>query len=207
MNKNQKLLEQINQIIKNTITGKIIIFNLIVFTIILLLKVYNQTFILPVLLPLELSFVVTEITLANYFFYQIPQTITPWTILATFWHADIFHFLINTYVLFILGPIIERISWQRIFIKLIIFSMVFSIVGVFFFSNAPVVGFSWVIMGMLAFAYFKYDNIPGLDRNMLLFFLILNIWIWLHPWISLVWHTSWAIGWYVYFRLLSKVDR
>lgn len=179
-------MEKVIQFIKYSISGKLIIFNLIIFVFIHFLLQTNPN-------------------LAYYLFYNIPWLLSPWIILSNFAHKEIFHILMNLYWLYLLWPIIERISGSRIYIKLIIFSMFFNILWVQFFSSNSTLWFSWILMGFLSFMFFKYKYELWAFKEQLWFILILNILIGLIPGISLVWHISWAFWWYIYAIILNKL--
>ncbi len=197
-------MNQISQFFNYTISWKLAIFMFIIFVLVNLFSPWVH--ILPIFSPYDITIAWLTIDAINYFFVQIPGIITPWTILSNFTHMDFFHIAFNVYVLYVLWPMIENISWKDSFIKLVIFSMIFSIVGVFFFSSNMVLWFSGIVMWMLAYAYFNYKTLWWI-RTQIWFFLVLNILIWLSPMISFVWHLAGALGGYVYYLYQKNYER
>ncbi len=184
----EQIIEKFNQFVKYTFSWKLLVFMFAVFIFINLYREIN-----PILV--------------NYLFLNIPWAITPWIILSNFSHIQLFHFFLNAYGLFLLWPLIENISWKRILIKLMLFSMIFATLWVWFLSPSAVLWFSWVLMGMLTFVFFKYKYELWMLRNQVWFFLALNIFIWFMPWISFYWHLFGAIWWYIYYYLLKKIEK
>ncbi len=188
-------MEYIIQFVKYTVSWKIILLNFCIFVFINLYININEN-------------------LVYFLFFHIPGLITPWIILSNFAHVQIFHFLLNAYWLYLIGSIIEKISWPRILIKLMVFSMIFTIIWIslspfiyliFPWQASAVLWFSWILMGMLAFVFFKYKYEIGYLRWQIWILLTINILIWFIPGISLVWHLFWAIGGFIYAKLLQKI--
>ncbi|UFX82814.1 rhomboid family intramembrane serine protease [Candidatus Absconditicoccus praedator] len=179
-------MDYITNLIKNTITGKLILVNAIIFLFIIW---YQQ--IDPILI--------------NYLFLNIPQVLSPGIILSNFAHIQPFHILLNLYGLYLLGPMIESISGKKTFIKLIIFCMIFSSLGVWIFSPHPVLGFSGILMSMLAFVFFKYKQL-GHIREQVGIFLVLNIVIGVLPGISFAGHLFGAIAGYFFYIISEKTN-
>lgn len=174
-------------ILSNTLTWKILILNFSIFILINLLHWINP--------------IITQ-----YFFLNIPWYISPGMVLWNFSHYDIIHFLFNSYWLFILWPIIERVYNKRVFLKLIIVSMIVTIIWVQLFSPAAVLWFSWILMWLITFIFFNNRFDYTIDKKFLWFFLVLNIWIWFLWTISLTWHIFWAAWWYLYYWLLKRTN-
>lgn len=145
--------------------------------------------------------VMPEVDMA-YFFIAFPGFVSPGLFLANISHESLYHILWNMYLLLILWPIIESWLSQKKYIWLLVVSGIVTSLWIYFFSDSPTLWFSWVGLGLIAFAYFS-DSIY-MNKQQLLMLLVINIVIWFAPWISLVWHMAWAVWWALYALALKK---
>ena len=165
---------------RKSVTGSLLIINIVVFFL------FN-------FLPQDISY---------YFFISQPWTLSPWTILSNFSHAGLFHLLANMYLLYMLWPMIEMSIGKNEYIKLIIFMTLFTSAWWYFLYWWPTLGFSWLALWLISFAYFSDKVfIPKQQLGILLF---LNILIWLSPWISFFGHALWALAWYAYLQVKEQ---
>lgn len=106
------------------------------------------------------------------------------------------------YMLYVLGPLLERYLGRYKYISLVVWTAV--VAGAFIgrFATAPTLGFSGVVLGMIAFAYF-YKPIP-VQKQQLGILLLLNIVIGLSPGISFLGHAAGALGGASYARYVQR---
>ncbi len=136
------------------------------------------------------------------YFLSIPRVFNVWTLLANVSHSSVIHILWNMYMLWMLWPIIERYIQQRSYIWLVLVSSLISSLAVFLFASGPTLGFSWIVMGLVSFAYFS-GRIP-LQKDQLWIILVINIVAWFSSWISFVGHFAGALWWWIYSRYMNR---
>lgn len=124
--------------------------------------------------------------------------------LYTFFHGWFLHFLWNSIIIAYIWNILENKIWKRKYLLLFIFSVIFSWFSILYFSDLWIYNVIWIsgfCMAILSYYTFDlfYKNNP--EYKWWLYFIILNILIWLTPWISFLWHLFWAIAWVIFYFL------
>lgn len=126
---------------------------------------------------------------------------------GSFLHWWIFHLLANSLFLFIFWNIVEWIIWKNKFIIFFIFVTFFNWIGLSLFVDWNTVWISWFAMALLSYYTLELKSRNDEDYKWWITALILNVWIWFMPWISLLWHLFWAIAWVLYYLYNKKFFR
>jgi len=123
---------------------------------------------------------------------------------GTFLHGSFFHFWANALFLFFFWNILELIMWKNKFIFFFLFITLFDWIGLSLLSNWNTIWISWFCMALISYytLELKFKNNP--EYKWWITALIINIWIGLIPWISLLWHLLWAIWGILYYFLNKK---
>lgn len=124
--------------------------------------------------------------------------------ISNFLHGDIFHFLFNALIILIFWRQLELLIWSKKFIIFFIFISVFNGFFITLLSwNATTIWISWFCMAIISYYVMELKSQNNPEYKWWITALVLNIIVWLLPWISLFGHLFWAIGW-VIFYLLNK---
>lgn len=138
--------------------------------------------------------------LSTYLFVSIPHVITPGTFLSMISHFNLMHLLSNMYLLVMLGNILESLLTTKRYVMLLGLAGLMIAVGWFFLFGWPTVWFSGIAMAMISYTYFSRNIF--IDKQELLFLLVINILVWLSPGVSFAWHALGAVAGYVLSRRL-----
>jgi len=123
---------------------------------------------------------------------------------SNFLHWWIMHLLFNSIFIYYFWNILEWLIWRKKFTIFFIFTAIFNSIMIINFSFANnTVWISWFAMALLAYYTLELKSRGLEEYKWWITALVINIAIWLHPWISMVWHFSWVIAW-VIFYLLNK---
>lgn len=164
---------------------------------------------------LSFSFIATLITqirpeliinfwMSKYYFVQwnyIQTFIQFFT--SQFIHWDFFHLIFNAIFIYIFWNYVSRIIWNKILTLFFIFSSIFIWISLIIFSFGITVWMSWFALALLSFYGLELFRLKNIEYKWAVFAIILNIIIWLAPWISLLWHLFWAISGILFFILLK----
>lgn len=120
---------------------------------------------------------------------------------SQFIHWDFLHLLFNMIFVYIFWNYVANIIWEKLLTLFFIFSSIFIWIFLLIFSQWITIGMSGFALAILSFyslvLYRKWD----LEYKWALFAIILNIFIWFTPWISLLWHLFWAISWVIFYLI------
>ncbi len=122
----------------------------------------------------------------------------------TFLHWWFFHFFANALFLYLFWNILELIMWRKKYIIFFIFIVFFNWIGLTLLDSWNTIWVSWFCMALISYYTLELKSKNNPDYKWWILALILNIWIWLTPWISLLGHLLWAI-WWIIFYYLNKV--
>ncbi len=130
----------------------------------------------------------------NYFrYYQLLS--------SSFLHWNFEHLLFNSIALLQVSYFNQEEDDFSFIFKWIIFALWASIMSYYIEPN-PVLWASWVIMWMLSYYYMKYRKYY--DVSWLLVLIVINVFIWLLPWISFGWHFGWALTGFLFYIIERK---
>lgn len=128
-------------------------------------------------------------------------------IFYSFLHWSIFHLLFNWVFLYYFWNQVEIILWFKKYLIFFVLATVFNWVSILIFTSWNTIWISGFCMALLSFYTLKLFEIKNPEFKWWITAIIINVAIWLTPWISLVWHLFWAIfGWIFYYfdKLLKK---
>lgn len=129
--------------------------------------------------------------------------------LSNFLHWWITHLAFNSLFLYLFWTQIELLIWRVKYLYFFIF----------------IVFFNWFFLVFLAWDYVNTIWISGFCMAIISYFvlelksknnpeykwwitaLVINVWIWFLPWISLVWHLFWAIWWVIFYYINKEYLR
>lgn len=121
----------------------------------------------------------------NLFFVQI--------FISQFLHGSVIHLASNVLFLYFFGNLVENILQEKKYIFFFLFSSVIIALWLTQFWNENTVGISGFAMALLSYytVYLYQKKSPEYKWGITA--IIINVWIGLSPWISLLWHLIWAV--------------
>lgn len=133
----------------------------------------------------------------NYIIYLV-QIFT-----SNFLHWGLMHLLFNSIFIYYFWNVLEGLIWQRKFLIFFIFTAVFNALAITYLSSGNTVWISWFAIALLTYYTLELRSRKMEEYKWWITALIINLWIWFHPQISMVWHLFWAIAWIIFY-LLNK---
>lgn len=121
----------------------------------------------------------------------------------TFIHWWFIHLLVNSLFIYVFWNMIEWIIWKKKFIIFFIFVVIFNWVLLSIFSEWNTVWISWFSMALITYYTLELKSKNHPDYKGWITAILINIWIWFMPWISLLGHLFWVIAWIIYY-LINK---
>lgn len=125
----------------------------------------------------------------------------------SFLHWGIFHLLFNSAFLYFFWNQVEAILWWKKYLVFFVLSTIFNWVSILIFASGNTIWISGFCMALLSFYTFKLYEIKNPEYKWWITAIIINVVIWLTPWISLVGHLFWAVfGWvfYLWEKIFSR---
>lgn len=135
-----------------------------------------------------------------------------WNILKmfifTFFHWDLFHFLMNAIWILYFWNILEQELWKNKYLIFFFFTVIFKWILIIYITHGfNVIWISGFCMAILSYYTLDLKQRRNPEYKTWIFVLWLNILIWLYPWISLLWHLFWAIAGVIFYFLNRKVQK
>ena len=125
----------------------------------------------------------------------------------SFLHGSFIHFAANSIFLYFFWNIVEWIIWRNKYIIFFLFVTVFNWVWLSLFADWNTVWISWFCMALISYYTLELKSKNNPEYKWWITALILNIWIWFIPWISLLWHLFWAVAWILYYLITKDFFR
>lgn len=122
---------------------------------------------------------------------------------GSFLHGWITHLLFNSLFLYVFWNIVEWLMWRKKYIIFFVFVTVFNGVLLSLVNQWNTVWISGFCMALLSFYTLELRSRNNPEYKWWITAIIINVWIWFVPGISLYGHLFWAI-WGVIFYLLTK---
>lgn len=141
--------------------------------------------------------------LSTNFFYLIIFQFFIWTFL----HWWILHLVFNSIFIFYFWNTLEALIWKKKFIIFYIFSVFFIWSLLIVSVDWNTIWISWFAMALLSYYTLELKSRNNMEYKWWITALIINIWIWLVPWISLAWHFYWALAWVIFYFLNKELFR
>lgn len=124
-------------------------------------------------------------------------------IMYSFIHWSYMHLLWNILFIYLFWNMVEIMLWKNKFLLFFIFITIFNWILLSIFSNWITIWISWFAVAILVYYTLELKSIKNPEYKWWITAILLLIWIWFIPWISLLWHLFWAI-WWVIFYFINK---
>jgi len=158
---------------------------------------------LSFIIPNILLFGINDFFIVNWKWYMIFIQFFVWSFL----HWSFMHLLFNSIFIYYFWNILELLIWKKKMIYFFIFTVFF--IGTMLLINIKwnTIWISWFAMALLSYYTLELKSRKNPEYKWWITALILNIAIWLVPWISLLWHLYWAIAWVIFYFLNKELFR
>ena len=118
---------------------------------------------------------------------------------SQFLHWWFIHLFMNSIFIYYFWNTVEYLIWKKNFIIFFVFSSVLIWAMLTIFSNWNTIWISGFSMAVLTYYTLELKSRKNPEYKGWITGIILNIWIWLLPGISLTWHFIWVIAWLIYY--------
>jgi membrane associated rhomboid family serine protease len=136
----------------------------------------------------------------NYFFNKWDYTIYFLQFFSgTFLHGSLLHLLFNSVFIYFFWNTVEYLIWKKIYIIFFILSCIIIWLTLTIFTNTNTIWISWFAMALLTYYTLELKSRKNPEYKWWITAILINIWIWLHPQISLLWHLIWTIVWFIFY--------
>ncbi len=119
----------------------------------------------------------------------------------TFLHGGIFHFLANSVFIYVFWNMVEWFLWKKKMIIFFIFVVFFNWLLLSYFSSWNTVWISWFCIALIAYYTLELKNKNNPEYKWWITALIISVWIWFIPWISLLGHLFWWIAGIIFYYI------
>jgi hypothetical protein len=128
--------------------------------------------------------------------------------LYQFLHWSIIHLFFNSVFIYIFWNWLEDLIWRRKFITFFIFNTFFVWISLFLLNswNTNTIWISGFCMAILTYFTLELYSKDNPEYKWWVTAIVINLLIWFVPWISLVWHLFWSIGWLLFFLYNRNKD-
>ncbi len=119
---------------------------------------------------------------------------------GTFLHWWMLHFAMNSIFIYYFWNIVEIMLWAKKYFSFFIFVVIFNWIWLSIF--APEQNTIWIsgfALALLAYYTLELRAQKNPEYTGWITAIIINLWIWLMPWISLYWHLFWVISWALFY--------
>lgn len=142
--------------------------------------------------------------MSNYYFFQWEYFHTFIQFFSgVFIHGDFFHLIFNSLFIFIFWNYVSKIISERNLTLFFIFNCMFTWIIKIIFWSWIIIWMSWFALAILSYYWLYLYNHNNSEYKWAIFAIIINIAIWLTPWISLLGHISWVISWLAFYLLFT----
>ncbi len=124
----------------------------------------------------------------------------------TFLHEWVLHFFMNSFFVWFFGNQLETYIWRKKYLIFFITTTIFLWLLITNLTNWNTIWISWFAMALLTYYTLILYKIWNPEYKWGITAIILNIWIWIVPWISLTWHLWWSIYWIIFY-LITKNNK
>lgn len=125
----------------------------------------------------------------------------------TFMHWSIMHLALNSIFIYYFWNILELLIWRRRFIYFFLFSVFFIWWMLLLNIKWNTIWISWFAMALLSYYTLELKSKNNPEYKWWITALVINIWIWFLPWISLLGHFYWALAWLIYYFFNKELFR
>ena len=131
----------------------------------------------------------------DYFHYALQY------IMYNFIHWSYLHILSNILFIYLFWNIVEQIITTKKYIIFFIFITIFNWILLSIFASWTTIWISWFALALLVYYTLELKSLKNPDYKWWITGIIISIWVWLMPWISLLWHLFWAIWWAIFYYI------
>lgn len=125
---------------------------------------------------------------------------------SQFLHWWILHLFMNSVFIYYFGNIVETMLGRKKYILFFIFISIFNgLVLTFFNPFTNTVWISGFALAIITYYTLELRAQKNPEYTGWITAIIINIWLWFAPWISLIWHMFWAIGGAIFYALHRKI--
>lgn len=153
--------------------------------------------------PDILVFWINNVFLNNKVYYIYFLQIFIWTFL----HWWMLHFLSNSIFIYLFWNVLELLIWRKKYLIFFLFTVIFNWIFLSFINTWNIIWISGFCMALLSYYTLELRSRNNMEYKWWITALIINIWIWFLPWISLYWHLFWAIAWVIYYLITKEFFR
>ncbi len=125
----------------------------------------------------------------------------------SFIHWGILHLLMNSIFLYYFWNPLEQIIGRKKYLIFFITTTIFLWFLITHTTNSNTIWISWFAMALLSYYTILLYNLKNPEYKWWITALLINIWIWLIPWISLSGHFFWAIYWLIFFMISKRLKK
>lgn len=122
-------------------------------------------------------------------------------IMYSFVHWSYMHLLWNILFIYLFWNIVEIIIGKNKFMIFFLFITIFNWILLSYFSEWTTIWISWFAVAILIYYTLELKSIKNPEYKWWITAILLLIWIWFIPWISLLWHLFWSIWWAIFYYL------
>jgi len=132
----------------------------------------------------------------DYFHYIIQY------LLYSFIHWSYLHLFWNILFIYLFWNMVENIITSKKFIIFFIFVTIFNWIWLSIFNpHYNTIWISWFALAILVYYTLELKSLKNPEYKWWITAIIINIWIWFVPWVSLLWHLFWAIAWAIFYYI------
>ena len=118
---------------------------------------------------------------------------------GSFLHGWLLHLFMNSMFLYFFWNLVEVIIWKKKFIYFFLFVTIFNWVMLSIYAVWNTVWISWFCMALIMYYTLELKSKNNPEYKWWITAIILNVWIWIMPWISLLWHLFWTIAGLIFY--------
>lgn len=122
-------------------------------------------------------------------------------IMYNFIHWDYMHLFSNILFIYLFWNLVENIITRKKFIIFFIFITIFNWILLSIFSSWITIWISWFALAIIVYYTLELKSLRNPEYKWWITAIIISIWIWFMPWISLLWHLFWAIWWAIFYYI------
>jgi len=121
--------------------------------------------------------------------------------LYNFIHWNYMHLFSNILFIYLFWNLVENIVTRNKYIIFFIFITIFNWILLSVFAEWNTIWISWFALAILVYYTLELKSLKNPEYKWWITAIIISIWIWFVPWISLLWHLFWAIWWAIFYYL------
>jgi membrane associated rhomboid family serine protease len=122
----------------------------------------------------------------------------------SFIHWWITHLFMNSIFIYYFWNQLEEYIWRKKYIIFFISCIIFLWFIITKTTNHNTIWISWFAMALLSYYTILLYHLKNPEYKWWITAIIINIWIWIIPWISLIWHAWWTIYGIIFYLITKK---